>query len=546
MDEKTKFELFDEYTEYITRHIMSSKKKSEVCDEYYSHLLEEYERYTYLGKNHIEAQECAIESMGDKDIIKEQFGELYSVIPFKYMKSSLNLIIWGMLLSSFQIDIGFNGFTQIVEFIGTALLLFGLLKIRKTDSKLNIAFFMTVGIHFVGIIGAHIGRTLIEPASFSVTLTLISVILTAVMYALLFMGIDNLCLSLKGDGLKPPNLKLGYIFYCIMALLVVVAVLGLYPILFAAPVFLFLSVWQLRNARNVFANRNEEFELKSAISIGEKAIYCVLIFAIAVTPIISMFSVAGSQPKTEIYNPVDTNYTADEVNDVKLEMISLGMPEDILSDLPDSEIMKYKGATYLEKTDGQKYARSNKKLWVNFSSYIFFFPDGQARSLLCADIDDKSVLKYRNGLYLRHNSGDWVAMSTGEEDEFYLALCECEGETLTTEIISPYEPESLTFDSIEGFEFKFPKDSVNRRAYVSNQINIQSYGEEHMVSFSAGIIFEKQPLTATWCSVNNVAQNIYGQSSSAISITVNTNNFKSVGIGHSFEFKPKYLEAKTE
>ncbi len=542
MNENMNFDLFDDYTEYITRRIMSSKKKAEVRDEYYSHLLEEYERYTYLGKSHVEAQACAVDAMGDKDILKEQFGELYSIIPFKYMKSSLNLIMWGMLLSSFQIDVGIDGFTQIVEFIGTALLIFGLLKIRKTDKKLNIAFFMTVGIQFIGIVGAHIGRTLIEPTDFLVVFKLIYILLNVVMYAFLFTGISNLCLSLKGDGLKKPNLKLGYIFYCIMALLVVIAVLGFYPILLAASVFLFLSLWQLRNARNILANENEEFELKTVIAVGEKAVYCVLIFAIAVTPIISMLSVSGSQPKTEVYNPADTSYSADEVNNVKLEMLTLGMPENILNDLPDSEIMKYKGAVYLEKTKGQKWARSNKNLWLNFSSYIFFFPNGQARSLLCADIDDRSVLRYRNGLYLRHSREDWVAMSTGAEDEFYLALSESAGKTYKSEIIAPYEAKIYTFDSVEGFEFKFPKDSVNRRAYVSHQINIQSYAQEHMVSFSAQFVFEKQPLTAHWSSINNVAQNTFGQNASNVYVTVNTKNFKSVSFGNSFEFKPEYLK----
>ena len=540
MDKNTDFELFDEYTEYITRRIMSNKKKAEVRDEYYSHLLEEYERYTYLGKSHAEAQACAIESMGDREIVKEQFGELYSVIPFKYMKSSLNLIMWGMLLSSFQINIGIDGLTQIVGFIGSALLLFGLLKIRKTDVKLNIAFFMNVGIGFLGVVGAHIGRTLIEPAVFSLALTFTSIALTTVMYAFLFAGINSLCVSLNGDGLTRPKLKLGFIFYCLFELIFFAALSGVVIFAFIAPIFLILSIWQLRNARKVLANANEEFELKTVITIGEKAVYCVLIFAFAVTPIISMLAVAGSQPRVEVYNPTDTSYTADEVNTVKLEMLSLGMPEDILDDLPDSEIMKYKGAIYLEKTCGQKYGLSNNNLALDFSSYIFFFPNAEARSLICADIDDESVLKYRNGLYLKHSSRDWAPMNTGGEDEFYLALCEKDGKTVSSEIIAPYEPEIYNFDSVEGFEFKFPRGSVSRRAYVSNQIYIQSVDKEHRISLIADFIFESQPLAATRYSVNNVAQHEFGQSSNKM--FVNTNNFKDVAMGHSFDFKPEYTE----
>ncbi len=540
MDENMDFKLFDEYIEYITRRIMSNKKKAEVCDEYYSHLMEEYERHTYLGKSHIEAQVFAVESMGNKDVIKEQFGELYSVIPYKYMKSSLNLIIWGVLLSSFQINLFFEGFMEIVEFIGSALLLLGLFKIRKTDKKLNVAFFMTIGIELIGIVGAHIGRTLIDPDNFILGMGPAIIVLGLIMYGFMFAGINNLCKTLKGDGMTQPKLLLGYISYCLFGLSILLAMFGAVVLVYFALLFLILPLWQLRNARNVLANVNEEFELKTVIDVGEKILYCVLILSIAVMPIISMFAVAGSQPEFKEYNPVDTSYTADEVNHVKFEMVVLGMPEDILDDLPDSEIMKYKGATHLEIVCGEKWDRSGKNVWINFSSYIFFFDNGRARSLLCADIDDKSVLKYRNGLYLMHSNNGWNRVSTGEEDEFYLVLCNKAGETVTSEIISTYEPKMLSFDSVEGMEFKFPKGSVHRRAYISHQIVVKDYDDEQLLSVSGMFLCEQQPLTTNWQSANSAVRNMYERTPNTSSL--NLGNFQYMGFGYSFEYKPEQLE----
>ncbi len=532
------FKLFDEYVEYITRRIMSNQKKAEVRDEYYSHLMEEYERHTYLGKRHIEAQVCAVESMGNKDIVKEQFGQLYSVIPYKYMKSSLNLIIFGMLLTSFQINI-YDGLTEIIKFIGSALLLLGLFRLRKTDKKLNIAFFMNIGIELTGIVGAHIGRTLINPDNFIIGLAVASTVLTAIMYGFMFAGINNLCNTLKGDGLPHPKLFLGYIFYCGILLILLLALMGAGFLVFIAPIFLVLSLWQLRNARNVLANVNEEFELKTVIGVGEKIIYYVLILSLAVIPIISMFAVAGSQPEYAVYNPVDTSYTAEEVSNVRLEVLSLGLPVDILNDLPDSEVMKYKGATHLYAADRESLDASDGSVYTDFGLYVFFFPDHKARSLICVAIDDEDDLKYRNGLYLMHSNSDWNQLSAGEEDEFYLVLCNKAGETVASEITSPYEPEMLSFDSVEGMEFKFPKGSVNRRAYASNQIAIKSYGSRQMLSVYGIFFYERQPLTSNWYSVNDAARNMFGQNKSTS--FVNTWNFRRLNFSHSFEYKPEYL-----
>ena len=66
MDENKGFLIIDEYINSICRKIMSPRKKNEVYDELYSHLIEEYEKNFSLGMDDESAQLKAIEKMGDK------------------------------------------------------------------------------------------------------------------------------------------------------------------------------------------------------------------------------------------------------------------------------------------------------------------------------------------------------------------------------------------------------------------------------------------------------------------------------------------------
>ncbi len=541
--DNNEFKLFDEYTEYITRQIRSKKKETEVREEYSSHLMEEYERYTCLGNSHIEAQVHAIESMGDKELIKEQFGKLYPVVPMQYMKSSLNFIIFGLLLSSFHISIFFDEFSQITSFIGSALLLYGLFKLRATDKKLNIAFYYEIAFSIIGLVVGHLGRTLADPTNYILISSFIIVPLDLIGEGFMFAGINSLCKSLDSTMHKRPKMLLAFISRCIFALCILLAMNGAIYLVYFAPIPLIITLWQFHNAKKVLSDANDEFELKTIISVGEKAVYCVLIIILSVTPIISMLAVAGSQPDIEVYNPVDTNYSADEVNNVRMEMVVLGMPEKYVDDLPDSEVMNYKGAMYLHITDGVKCSRSGENLSMSYAYYIFFFPRGEVRTLVRIDIEDESVLRYRNGAYIQHYYTDWNPLSSNSgKENFYLALSNKAGETVKSEIESEY----TNSNTVAGFEFKFPKGSVSRRVYVCTQAVCKSYNNDQWLGINGEFIYELNPITAQWQTVNNLAKSIFESNNSLSSTAGHRGSFRLLGMSHSFEYKAEYIGEKAE
>ncbi len=506
------FKLFEDYTEYITRQIMSKKKQKEVFDEYYSHLMEEYERHTYLGKSHIEAQVSAIESMGDKDALKVQFGQLYSIIPMDYMRSSLNFIIWGILFTTVHVNF-FPGCSAIIDFIGEAFILYGLFKLRRTDKKLNIALVLHIIGYFIGLIIQAFTLWQADGTEFELLSSLILRIpLSTIMFGFMFAGISSICKTLEGKGFAKPKMTLAFISYVIMIGIVVFAtVYETQELAIFVPLFLIIPLWQLRNAKKVLANETEEFDLKTILDKTEKGICWALIIAFAIVPVISMVAVSSSAPKTEEFNQITDTVNLQDARDAELNMITLGFPSEYICDLPDYEIIRYKDAIHLETADPYNHTLGNSfgidRYKLKDQQFVFFFADGEVRTLKRVEFDDDYTPSFRCGMYLGYHSEDFVC-DNGKED-FAIALSENNAKTVVSKPISEY---TADFDfTTGGFEFKFPRNSKNCRAYVSKTA-YSSYPNKHIYSAIDGLFcIEEFPIYANQQSVNQYAINWFAK-----------------------------------
>lgn len=198
MDENKGFLIIDEYINLICRKIMSPRKKNEVYDELYSHLIEEYEKHFSLGLDDESAQLKAYWKMGDKEKIASDFGKLYSIIPTEYMRSSLNFIIWGMVLGFFRINL-FPGMGEITTFIGGLLLLYGLFKLRSVNKKLNIALFIGVGTELLSLIMHGISLYIVDSSTLQIINAFVITPITLFKYWCIFSGINDITKNLVSD-----------------------------------------------------------------------------------------------------------------------------------------------------------------------------------------------------------------------------------------------------------------------------------------------------------------------------------------------------------
>lgn len=517
MDENREYQIFENYTESVCRKIMSQRKKNEVRDELYSHLLEEYERNSALGMDDETAQTAAIEKMGDENQIANNFGALYSVIPTEYMRSSLSLIIWGMVLSFFQINL-FTGMSQITTFIGKILLLFGLVKLKGTHKKFKKAFYVNIGLELCYLVMQNISLYIVNTNDLQLINSFVFVPLNALVYWWIFSGANSLCKNLISDNDKKPHLTAGFIAYTTTACIIVFAALTEETIFaIITPILMIFSLCQLGRAKNILAYKEPEFDLKKTLKKSEKVILWILVFTLAITPIISM--VVAASPKTEahIHYTADINISESKINVARNNMLKLGFPEEYLKDLPDSEVLKYADATYLQ-SEGKEYITkttllNEKTIIAAVESFNFYLPNAEIRILMRLELPDDSKAKYRNGLYLQFYHEYFVPIESGDDNvdlgKFFLALSEKDNQIFSNDYISEYTPNQNPIEKfyIAGYEFNFVPESTNRRAYLAHSAIISKPTIMQVLAIDSVFFWQEIPISAEPVSINDMAIN---------------------------------------
>ncbi len=511
MNENREFQIFEDYTKSVCRKIMSQKKKNEVREELSSHLLEEYERNFALGMDDESAQLKAIEKMGDQDKIAKDFGALYSVIPTEYMRSSLNLIIWGMALTFFQINL-FTGFSEITKFIGKMLLIYGLLKLKETDKKFKKAFYLNIGLELYGLIMQNIALYTVDKNDFLLLDSFIAMTLNLLVYWWIFSGINNLCKNLISEDDKKPHLISSFIAYVFISIIIIFAALTEATFLaMGTPLLMIFALWQLNRAKKILAYKEPEFDLKETLKINEKVAYWILIIILAITPIISMLVAASPDVNAEIYNTSDINVDKSEVEFAKNNMLELGFPQEYLKDLPDSEILKYGEATYMlleNTTEVKKTNLANEREVVcTVETFHFHYSDGEIRIMMRAEIPESSPAKYRKGLYHQFYNNRFVPFDEDNNNgEFFIALSDKDGKTYSTAPLSEFTPKNaIDKFYISGFEFTFVKNSNNRRAYLAHSALMQDPYTEQASCTDGAFFWQSLPINVDNTSINDMA-----------------------------------------
>lgn len=546
MPESNEFIIFEEYIKFVCRKIMSVKKRNEVREELYSHFLEEYDKNIALGLNDLSAQQKAIEKMGNKENLADDFGKIYSIVPTEYMRSSLNFIIWGMILSHFHIKL-FIGMKEITTFIGQALLIYGLFKLRKTEKRLNQALILSVAISAIGIVLQGICYYIVDYSDLMLAWSSVTIFTSILTYWWLFSGIRKLCETVITEKDKSPRLYLAFAMWVLFALTVYSAYLSeMTEIVLIAPIYLIIMLCQLGKAKNVLSHQEPEFELKQSLNQTENIIYWVLIAALAITPVISMVVAANTTPDYEVYNSADTDVSKKDIESAKSHILKLGLPEDVLKDLPDSEILKYTDATYLQVEKKREYTKNNiygEKIVATSQIFNFYFDDAEMRVLTKVDIPDNSVIKYRSGVYFNFYNEDFVPLYDGngldDYDKLYLALSENGNKTLSYHPLSEYTPDnSLENFYSAGFEFSFDDADTNRRVYVAHSARIANPTIMHYMCTDGVLYWQQFPISAEFKSINDMAKEYL---SGRISFGNDFDSIEKQQLYNSFEFNESYL-----
>lgn len=516
MDENRKFQIFEDYTKSVCRKIMSPRKRNEVREELYSHLLEEYERNSALGMDDEAAQTKAIEKMGDEEKIANDFGALYSVVPTEYMRSSLNFIILGLVFITFK-PMLLSSFSGLTQFIGQMLMLFGLFKLRKNEKNLNIATYYYVSLVFVGKIYDFIKMYFVLNEVTEIVLLAIFLLANLVYYYLLTEGLNKLCQRIITQNDKVPHLYFGYamlVLFYIIAGFATVAEIQNVPIISILPFIIFLL--QLRRAKLVLAREEPEFELCHSIEKKDKRIYLCLVAVLTVIPFISMYISISKTPQYELFNPTDINIEQSSVDIAREKMLELNFPAEYLADLPDSEVFEYSNATFMSKYDYDANLDEDSEL---VEVFCFFYPDGQMRVLYRVELSDECSSKYRKGFSMELSNYQFIQSNNASSENilitdgfgrFFCALSQVKGKTVSSEYLADYSQYGLAGNESIAYEYSYPKNSTERRAYFATTAYIQDNSTDSVLFVNAHHYSYEAPFYSNYTIENTLKTNLIG------------------------------------
>ena len=548
--------IFNDYISNVCKGVRSERKKAEIKEELLSHLMEAYEQNIAVGMGDMTAQKNAIERMGDKEELKKQFTALYSVSPPDYMRSSINFLIFGILFTHLHLDL-FAGAGQIQTFFGEMLILYGLFKIRKINKTLKTTFYIFPLLILYENMSMFIMEYFYPSDNVREFLTLSLIALSAIFYGFLFFGLSNACNNVKTENDKRPHLLFCYIniIFFLFEFLIAASEGDSLLFIFLIPPFI-IPLLGLRRVKLILGRKEPEFDLSYTLSKRDKRNYGVLVVFFLILPIFIMIISATRQPETHIYSPVDTTESLETVQSAREHMLDLGFPQEYLDDLPDSEVLRYRTATYCEESSYY----SSKEIGKIIKIYIFYFSEeyneetdsypgiGDIRTLYRIELPDDLKTNYKNGFYAQFTYQDFVlvygdnGIRRDERDGmFFAALSDKDGTTISSDPFKTYRTGTNNFYSrYTGAEYAFADNSTNRRAYLADTAVVSHPGITQYVSVAYEYYYKDIPLYVTYNSFSEAANTTLGQGYIGHDGRQQDPTIHKISNSHSFKYDPIY------
>ncbi len=494
---------FNEYVTYICKDIKSKPKREEVMEELLCHLEDNFERNLAVGMSEEEARLNAIKKMGDGESLSYYLSEVHSHSPIKEMNSSFVRIIISFIGMNFL----FSGTVKgIVSVLGIVLMFFPLLRMRKMNGKAEKAF------HFFNFFALSqlfyycfsIGTELPFWTFYAYAVT--NTLFEGLFWLFLFGSLYELCDRHLDEEIKRPKLVLCGVYYMLSAF-----VTGFILILsegenvtlndFVLPIimiFMFIyTLVQLFRAKNLLWAAEGEYGIQPADKKNLIIYCCALLFCCSAVIGCNYLASTKEPVKTELIIHDLSAEEQKEADKVREKMLSWDVQAQIVEDLPDSEILKYKDAEFVTwGADGGSMGGSHfetgaqSDLWY----YWFFIPDKEYEGnydvrLLCyieSHYSDSIKGLYRKGFYYVPWYKGVFPLNLDDElnGSFISIITEENGKKYNSEPLFTY---NLTDENIttypKGFEYHEEK---GQRVYYSTQIGVTNL-EQSVSLYSASV-----------------------------------------------------------
>lgn len=490
---------FDKILDFLCSGIAMKSEQERVRDELYDHLMCKYETNIACGLDEEQAVESAIKDLGDVKKMKKDLGSVHGFAPKPAMKKAMEYLFVGYVF--LVINFWQSGFYwEIFRFLLTIVFLTGLFCLSKANKKLKTAFYFRSASFVISCLMNAFMADWFEVFNFNIPFGIINFVLSVIFWSYLTGGLYELVKPY--ESITPMKKKLNIcfavniIFDSVQLLLYTVyykdnnygiSMSGWGFLLFFAVAMIsaFVTFFIFRSVSNLLFDSDHEY--KTEVSASKKTAVVIISLLVGILPAVCV-DVGYSLQKAEtmVHTIDDSDISQAEYSRICKNLLSYGIPEELVYSLPESEIERYADSLDLSEIDKPTqnyYSRISEAELDNFdgvivetNSWAVVLKDGNIRVL--------SYMKYIEGSKGFIDGAFWDSSLTPSVREdgagFVLILSKENGAVVRNEPIetyieehgSPYGVNGACFEAKDGltviFAQTFTDNEPQRYNYIIN------------------------------------------------------------------------------
>ncbi len=455
---KNETKILNTYIDNVCKGIRDRKIKNEIKDELLSHLLEVYDKNIALGMTDENAQKDAVAHMGDSEAVSKTFKQIYPVSSANFFQETGKMFAWGLIYCMLIMYKGQIGILLLISYLFLTLN-----RIKSINKVLNTAHKAAKVNIILFLIFLFTYNNIIISKNIVIGISIFFNALTTIIYIITIIGLVKVRKEL-GEEKTYSGLGLAAIIsialcFTMVSLqlfikqeLLLIALCIIFSLLPAGLMYTISAEDIDRLGTGVPQEKKFKFSYKKFI----------LFFSLSIFGIYLLFT---SNIFT-FYQPIEYKIgdEQNDVNEIKDNLIELGLPENVANELPESEIAKYKNATELqvdllpEDTYSESYYTSyNFTLHKDDNSYI-------VRTLMVIEKFEDFKEKYYTEFFVdcyKYNSSD----------VFCKFLCDYDG--VTKELL-PIKSEPIEDNDWKDLHYVFPntRNAKKHRVYISMTVKL--------------------------------------------------------------------------
>lgn len=475
---------FNEILDFLCKDIMLNKERQNVRDELYDHLMCKYETNLAVGLDDEQAEKKAVEELGDISLLRFKLGQVHSYAPKPTMKKAMNLLIVGYLLISFHVNF-FTGMEEITKFIGNVIMLVGMFCMSKANKRLKQAFIIEATAFAISALSESVTPLFGIFYLINIVNAVVSM-LNLISMILLLIGLSNLTEPYKSTfPQKIPFVFSGFMYvitqgYVTLLLSSAVthekkidldftgdAALIVFPIVIIS---LISTLTVLIRVSKCLWQSDHEYKIEDSSAKKKIAAFLAVIIAVVPTVAVDVYT-ATRKAVTSVHTIEDYELSQSEYQRITNNLLSYGIPEKVIYNLPKSEIINYSASwnkldfsESVQNSIGENAIGSFSNTLNNGAEYVFhncaigmYDDEGHPMiRMLCWIEYTGSGKGYNDAIFFEYPGNRFIKYNDSYqyENNFSLILSEENDEILKNESIDVYYNYKSYAETASGFSFE--------------------------------------------------------------------------------------------